>query len=137
MKISATRFVGTLAILMATGCSYDGAVQAFRNVCTKSQLLSPPAPTQGLGESCVAGGTTSCISGPCAHYGADPTASACSAYCKSDQECPAKWNCETVIPGTTGKYGKLCAPPSDWVPELTRVRPAAVSASSFPNPNVD
>ncbi len=75
----------------------------------RPQALSADAPKREVGESCVDGGDSACMSGRCVHAPGAGLGQGyfCTKACSQNEECPAGWPCAILDSNT--REG-LCQP---------------------------
>jgi hypothetical protein len=105
---------GMLCLLfLAGGCSCDTPYPSVgRNeapVFSQRQPLEAAQATKQVGEDCTQAGRSECLSGLCIHFKPGPDEGyACSVPCDDSVDCPAEWNCVSILPGAGNSY---CIPP--------------------------
>ncbi|PTL85155.1 hypothetical protein DAT35_00015 [Vitiosangium sp. GDMCC 1.1324] len=134
--------------LMALACNPtaspdDSASGRAGNVLTERQPLQAAARTRQFGEDCTRAGRSECQTGLCLHYRpGSHEGYVCSDFCSDASECPSRWQCVTLVPGSPER---VCTPPSDWAPSAVtkrgkgaaRPRPTELPQSLPGNPRGD
>ena len=94
-------------------------------VSTARQAVNSSTGTKAIGESC--GSQADCLPPEvCFHYFSGVNAWVCSASgCNTDADCPDGWGCAEIVPGYKAPDGRVCSPPSSWVPQATAVPPGS------------
>lgn len=134
-------------LLTTLGCtppspSNEAAGSSAGNVLTERKALQVGAKTKHLGEDCTLAGQSECHTGLCLHYRPEPLKGyICSDFCADSADCPSRWECVTLIPGS---QERVCSPPPEWVPtavakqaRVTSPPPAPELPQSPPAPRPD
>lgn len=109
------RLVQILLGMLWLGCRDDAP---------KRLLAFEPRPGNAapaaVGMDCNRTGRAGCETQLCLHTSSNPSEGrVCSAYCKTEQNCPTNWQCKTLFPGQP--ENGVCLPPKGFEPKALAV----------------
>jgi hypothetical protein len=120
--------VGLLAC-NPTASPEDPASGRAGSVLSERQPLRASARDKQFGEDCTRSGRSECLTGLCLHHRPGPhDGYVCSDFCSDASDCPPRWDCVTLVPGSPER---VCTPPNDWSPSAVSKRG---KGSSRPRP---
>lgn len=128
--VTRTKTLILLATTWLIACNESPAPRLLASRVTTQAALGA-----AVGADCNRTGRAGCKTQLCLHTSSDPgIGHVCSAYCKTDKNCPVTWQCKALFPGQP--ENGVCLPPRGFQPGAVAIAvPHQPSPARRPGPS--